>query len=188
MRFHSLALVALSAAGALAVAEEKRQIPVVTDSVGFSVLSVLATAIPASDQSAALANRTAFALAVASSIAAGTPPAWYNALPSDVKSLLPSLYPAPTPAMTTSAASETGASSASSSASVGTISSGVTNTTAATSFQSPTLSSTEGGASETSGAPASTGTSASGNGAAYPTAVLGAGVAGALGVLGMLAL
>lgn len=68
-----------------------------------SVLMVLATAIPQDSVSAALADQTAFAASMASSLSAGNTPAWYQSLPADVKSLLPILYasdsatPTPTP-------------------------------------------------------------------------------------------
>ncbi|KAF2120799.1 hypothetical protein BDV96DRAFT_565553 [Lophiotrema nucula] len=184
MFLKSLAVLALSAA-ALA-AEEKRQV-IPTDSLGFSVLSVLATAIPQSEQSAARANATAFALSVASSISAGTPPSWYQALPSDVKSYLPILYPVAAPASTTAAPTSAPTSSVGT-ASVGTGST-IQNVTVS-SVSSATLGTTGGANSE---APSSTGGSASTSGpatgaAAYPTAVVGAGVAGALGFVAMLAL
>ncbi|KAF2472233.1 uncharacterized protein BDR25DRAFT_313396 [Lindgomyces ingoldianus] len=173
-------LFALSATGAMA------QLPGVTDSVGASVLSVLATAIPPDSVSLALTDPGAFSSMLASALSAGSTPSWYQALPSDVKSYLPKLYPASTVVETT--ASETGASSTdissavvTSSASISASVSSLRNSSSITSVSHATLSST-GGANSAAPSSSSTG------GAAYPSAVVGAGLAGALGFLGMLAL
>jgi hypothetical protein len=135
---------------------------------------VLATALPKESVSYALASSSAFAAEMASSLAAGNPPAWYQALPTDVKSLLPSLYPvvaSPTPTPSSSKAAYTPA---------GTISAYPTGANSTTSgVHKPTLSSTSARPS----LPV-----ASTNAAPYPAAALGAGVGAALGFIGMLAL
>lgn len=65
----------------------------------------LAQAIPSDQVAYAIASSSAFAAEMASSLAAGNTPAWYQALPTDVQSLLPEIYPAmvtPTPTPTPS--------------------------------------------------------------------------------------
>ncbi|KAF2002813.1 hypothetical protein P154DRAFT_520581 [Amniculicola lignicola CBS 123094] len=180
---HYSALLLAFASGALA--------QVVTDSIGFSVLSVLATAIPSESISAATANPVAFSKELASSLSAGKTPDWYNALPSDVKSYLPKLYPATTevsstpsstaaPSSTPSSITPSITPSASASASISP--SSALNSTVISTVRTPTLSAT---GSDNSAAASST---ESQGGAAYPTAIFGAGVAGVVGILGMLAL
>lgn len=66
---------------------------------------VLAQAIPSDSVAYALASSSAFAAEMASSLSAGNTPTWYQALPTDVQSLLPQIYPAavqvtPTPTPT----------------------------------------------------------------------------------------
>ena len=139
---------------------------------------VLATALPKESVSYALASSSEFAAQMASSLAAGNPPAWYQALPSDVKSLLPALYPivhSATPTPSSSLAMSTPASS------VPTVSAYPTggNSTSASGVHMPTLSST---------ASASGPAQATANAASYPGAALGAGVGAALGFIAMLAL
>jgi hypothetical protein len=143
---------------------------------------VLATALPKDSVSYALASSSAFAADMASSLAAGNTPAWYQALPSDVKSLLPALYPvaaSPTPTPSSSASSSAAVST--SVYAVGTISAmpSSKNATSASSIHMPTLS-----ASATRSGIAQ----ATANAASYPGATLGAGLGAALGFLGMLAL
>jgi hypothetical protein len=139
---------------------------------------VLATALPKDTVNYALASSSAFAAEMASSLSAGNPPAWYQALPSDVKNILPSLYPvvaSPTPTPSSSVALSMPISS------VGTISARPTgiNSTSVSDVHMPTLSPTSARPS----LPVATANSAS-----YPAAALGAGVGAALGVIGMLAL
>lgn len=147
--------------------------------VAHSVLLVLATAIPKESISYVLASSSAFAEQMASSLAAGNTPAWYQALPADVKTLLPAVYPA--------AASATPTPTPSSSSSLVITSSSVSarptavNSTVISTVQSPTLHASSSVA-RTSAPPVATGA------AAYPSAALGAGVGAALGFLGMLAL
>jgi len=145
-----------------------------SSNVANSALMVLATAIPPDQVSYAVASPSEFAAQLASSFQAGNTPAWYQALPSDVKSLLPVMYPAsisatPTPTPSSSSMVMT---------SVGTLSpSAAHNSTSLSGVHMPTLSATRS-------APAV----ATANAASYPGAALGAGVGAALGFLGMLAL
>lgn len=143
-----------------------------------SVLLVLATALPADSRSYALASSSAFAAEMGSSLAAGNTPAWYQALPSDVKSLLPALYPVSTPAATTSSVSASAYPTPMSSVSAHP-SSG--NSSAISSVRMPTLSATKS-------APAKTSVAVATGAAAYPTAAVGASLGAVLGFLGMLAL
>jgi hypothetical protein len=141
---------------------------------------VLATALPKDSVSYALASSSAFAANMASSLAAGNTPAWYQALPSDVKSLLPALYPvaaSPTPTPTPSSSASSSEAVSTSVYAVGTISASPSskNSTSASSIHMPTLS-----ASATRSGIAQ----ATANAASYPGAALGA----SLGFLGMLAL
>ena len=136
-----------------------------------SLLSVLETAIPSSVVSLAATNPAALASDLASSISASQTPDWVKALPTDVRSMLPQLIG------TTKAAVSSASAASTSAASGGALPSG--NSTGVTSVKSASLTSTGKGSATSA---ASTG------GAAYPTGVVGAGVAGAVGVLGMLVL
>ncbi|KAH7414191.1 hypothetical protein DE146DRAFT_750354 [Phaeosphaeria sp. MPI-PUGE-AT-0046c] len=139
-----------------------------------SVLMVLATALPKDTVSYALASSSAFAAEMASSLSAGNVPAWYQALPGDVKSLLPQLYPvvaSPTPTPSSSAYHTPVATiSAKPTGSNSTIISGIHMPTLSPSSARPSL-------------PVATA-----NAASYPGAALGAGAAAAMGFIGMLAL
>ncbi|KAH7114448.1 hypothetical protein B0J11DRAFT_584865 [Dendryphion nanum] len=133
-----------------------------TDPIRMSVLSVIITAIPPTQLSKALNDEAAFSSEIASSLSAGKTPEWFLALPSDVKSLLPSLYPAQAAALTAPATTAAATSSA---------------TSAASATQVPAQVST-----------AAVVSTSSKGAAARPTGVVGAGIAGAIGVLGMLVL
>lgn len=136
---------------------------------------VLATALPKDTVSYALASSSAFAAEMASSLSAGNVPAWYQALPGDVKSLLPQLYPvvaSPTPAPSSSAHSTTPVASISAKPTG-------SNSTSISGIHMPTLSPSSARPS----LPAQTA-----NAASYPGAALGAGAAAAMGFIGMLAL
>ncbi|KAF2869674.1 hypothetical protein BDV95DRAFT_83354 [Massariosphaeria phaeospora] len=172
-------------------------------SIGFSIINVLATAIPEDVLSVALASPTAFAEQVQSQIAGGSAPSWYQALPTEVKSYLPQLYPVETPVETpeasseaeTSVAIETLTTSAAPLTSIlpsvsGALTTGASrNATVISTVTTATLASTGGANSDSPSASSAsaTGTDAPGA-AAHPTAFFGAGVAGAVGILGMLAL
>lgn len=151
-----------------------------------SALLALATALPPSILQVAATNQAGFASEIASSIKAGNTPEWYQALPTDVKSALASIYPVTTAAYATP--SETAAPSSSyavTSASVivtsvpsGTGASSIgTNSTGITSVNTPTLSGT--GSPQPTEAPGA---------ASIPSAAVGAGIAGVLAFLGMIAL
>ncbi|KAF2791627.1 hypothetical protein K505DRAFT_326727 [Melanomma pulvis-pyrius CBS 109.77] len=188
MHFKTLTLVALSAAAVSAQ----------SDPAQFSVLSVLRTAIPSESISSALAHPQEFASELASSLSAGNVPSWYQALPSDVKSYLPLLYPASTAAETTAYSTAVPTSTPvlkstvssfsptiTSAAVTASISSGTVipgNSTVISTVSSATLRSTGGANSESP----TTGVSTAG--APRMTAVLGAGVAGVVGLFGMFAL
>ncbi|KAF1911780.1 hypothetical protein BDU57DRAFT_598424 [Ampelomyces quisqualis] len=168
MRFSSNGALLALAVGAVA------QTPVPT-AVHNSVLMVVASALPKESVSYVLTSPAAFASEMASSFAAGNTPTWYQALPTDVKALLPSLYPvvsSPTPTPSSSLAVDS---------SVGTVSANPTgaNSTNVSEIHMPTLISTSARPS----LPV-----ASANTAAYPAAALGAGVGAALGFIGMLVL
>ncbi|KAI8936378.1 hypothetical protein NX059_006791 [Plenodomus lindquistii] len=191
----TVALLAL-AAGASA------QTPIAPN-VQESVLSVLATAIPSEVASYAVASPTAFAGEMASSLAAGKIPAWYQALPTDVLSLLPQVYPyeaeaTPTPSSASASASAYASASkyatsapssaaitpstsavASAPASIASGSSALTGVNSVNStsraVQSPTLSTSASAATFTGAA-------------CFPTAAVGASVGAIFGFLGMLAL
>ncbi|KAF2255602.1 hypothetical protein BU26DRAFT_512568 [Trematosphaeria pertusa] len=168
------ALVSLTALAAGASAQ-------LDSSVQASVASVLLTAIPPESLQLALTNSASFSAELASSLSAGNTPEWYQALPSDVKTLLPQLYPASTPALTTALETTTPAATPSPTGAVSGSSSAPLNSTVISTVVSPTLGTTGGANSEST-------TGSTGGAPAYPTAVVGAGLAGALGFLGMLAL
>ncbi|KAH8731154.1 hypothetical protein GQ44DRAFT_377662 [Phaeosphaeriaceae sp. PMI808] len=167
MRFSSVGALFALTAGAVAQTS-------VPPAVQQSVLMVLATALPRDSVSYVLASSSAFASEMASSLSAGNTPAWYQALPSDVKSLLPALYPVvttPTPTPSSSVAVS----------SAGTISARPTgmNSTSLSAVHSPTLSAS---------AARSSAATPTANAAPYPAAAMGAGLGAALGFIGMLAL
>ncbi|CBX92700.1 hypothetical protein IAQ61_005928 [Plenodomus lingam] len=173
-------------------ARASAQAPVaVAPDVQQSVLLVLATAIPSEVASYALASSSAFAEEMASSLAAGKTPAWYQALPTDVLSLLPQIYPfeaeaTPTPSSASmyatpapSSAAVTSSASMSASAPVASASSAMTHVISVNStsraVQSPTLSASTTAATFTGAA-------------SFPTAAVGASLGAVLGFFGMLAL
>jgi len=153
----------------------------VDPSVQHSVLLVLATAIPSDVATHAIADPLAFASEIGSSIAAGNLPAWYKALPTDVRGLLPQLYPEATPTVVASmyATSAPGSAAVTASASIVSASSALTDVISASStspaVQSPTLST-------------ATSTATSTGAASFPTAAVGASVGAALGFFGLIAL
>lgn len=134
---------------------------------------VLATALPSDVRNYAIASESAFAAEMSSSLAAGNTPAWYAAMPADVKSILPLLYPVATEASTTPVATST----ASSASAMPTGS----NSTSISVVHSATLSSATNGPTWAP-LPESTGA------ASHAQAALGAGFAGVAGFLAMLAL
>jgi len=197
MLFNNLALLALAS---VAVASPNNHLAARQDAAQCSgataqasILAILATALPQSLVSVGLTDPAKVGSEIASSFSAGNTPPWYEALPSGVKACLPVLYAEQT-ADSSSVASSTPA-PASSSAAVTVVSTVVSlsatvspsgNSTVVSTVHSPTLSktSTVRGASSTGAAATTTST----GGASFPTAVMGAGIAGALGFLGMLAM
>ncbi|CAO2650478.1 Nn.00g017700.m01.CDS01 [Neocucurbitaria sp. VM-36] len=150
-----------------------------------SVLMVLATALPSDSVSYALASSSAFAEEMASSLAAGNTPSWYQALPSEVKSLLPVLYPGAAEATPTPSGSVTPSGTPAITSIIDSSSVVPTAANSSTvSVKSPTLSAS-GSISATASVsmPESTG-----GAAAFPNAAIGAGVGAVIGFLGMLAL
>ncbi|KAF2461152.1 hypothetical protein BDY21DRAFT_361141 [Lineolata rhizophorae] len=180
MQIKTLALLGLTAAAASASPQlHKRQS---LDSEEASILSVLATALPASLVSEALTNSAAVSSEIASQFAAGDTPSWFAALPTDVQT-----YLAPVATVTESPPfpagnSTMGGATNSNSAAVTSTATSTTTSTDADESDEPTSSSSSDESEETAASSSSTG------GASLPTAVVGYGVAGAMGVLGMLAL
>lgn len=146
----------------------------------------LATALPSSVLQAAITNQAGFASEIGSSISAGKTPDWYEALPTDVKSVLASVYPMPkeTAASSTDASSAAVATTAYSAAATTPAPSGTGassiggNSTTVSTVSKPTL----------SGTPSpSAGENVTGA-ASLPSAALGAGIAAVVGFVGLLAL
>ncbi|KAF1833594.1 hypothetical protein BDW02DRAFT_569907 [Decorospora gaudefroyi] len=189
--------VGASAQTTVAKKKKKANIPPHSPDVQQSVLLALAQAIPTESVSYALASTSAFAAEMASSLSAGNTPAWYQALPSDVKSLLPQIYPhveaTPTPSSEAAASSSVYAAASSSAKStvVMPYPTGAANSTGA--------STTMMGGTGSVGAPPSS-TAAADSSAASATAtdvppftgaaskIVGAGAVAVLGFLGVLVL
>ncbi|KXT10856.1 hypothetical protein AC579_1954 [Pseudocercospora musae] len=135
----------------------------------LSVVSVLQTALPSSLIQEALTNSAGVSSELASEFAAGQTPSWFTALPSDVQTYL-------VPAGAIATANATAITSASGAP--------------YPSANSTSRSSTTGSSSETgaSGTGSSNESSSSSEAGAMPTAILGAGLAGAVGIVGLLAL
>ncbi|KAI9656791.1 MAG: hypothetical protein M1821_003430 [Bathelium mastoideum] len=208
MQFKNIAVLAFAASAVASPELDERQ----ATSAGVntaSIYQVLQTALPPSIISLALTNSAAASSAIASEFAGGQTPSWFSALPSDVQTYL-------VPVATTAAASITSAESSiiasassfisSANSSLSAVASNLTasaaNSTATsaagnsssslTTTSSSGASSTLGGSTGSlgSGGASSTGagSSTSSAGAALPTAIIGGGLAGALGLLGVLAL
>ncbi|RYN28431.1 hypothetical protein AA0113_g6270 [Alternaria arborescens] len=180
----------MMALGALAMGARAQD--AVAPDVQQSVLMVLAQAIPSDSLAYALASSSAFAAEMASSLSAGNTPTWYQALPTDVQSLLPQIYPAavqatPTPTPTPSSSAYVVKSSSaveSSSAKITPYPTGMNST-----MVKPTMSATGGASISVTLSPSDTASSTPPppfEGAASRLSV-GAGLGAAL-VLGMLAL
>ncbi|KAF2770963.1 hypothetical protein EJ03DRAFT_326032 [Teratosphaeria nubilosa] len=159
-------------------------------SSSVSVLSVLETALPSSLIAEAVTNSAAVSSQIASEFAEGSTPGWFQSLPPDVKTYL---VPVSSTATATAASSGTAAATGASYGSgISTGSSGIMggNTTAATAVTTGSLSSSSSSASTSSGSSAAsaTGSSSSSAGASMPTAMFGAGIAGVMGLVCLLAL
>ena len=161
---------------------------------------MLLTALPPSALAEAAASPTAFAQEVASEISAGNPPAWYTALPPSVQSYLQqsvatgsvgsvSLPSASISSVTIIAGNSTIVAN-------GTIipngNSTIHTTRPATRPHGPpahpTNAQESSAVASASAASASAASSSSSGGASMPTAIIGAGLAGAVGIVGLFAL
>ncbi|SMQ55252.1 unnamed protein product [Zymoseptoria tritici ST99CH_1A5] len=137
-----------------------------------SIISVLQTAIPTSVVSQVLSDPAAFLSSVESDASKGQFPSWFSALPSDVKSYL-GVEASATTTGDSSEMTSSGDSEATDSSSMMTGGSGAMET-------GSTTSSSGGGATAAS--------STSSGGAAAETKVVGMGIAGAVGLVGLLVL
>ena len=139
-----------------------------------SVLSVLATAVPSDVLSYAIASPSVFAAEMGSSLYAGNTPGWYASIPSSVKSILPQLYPVAAEASATPVVTSTASSASAAPTGM--------NSTSISAVHSATLSANGTHAATGSPLPESTGA------ASHAQAAVGAGLAGVVGFLAMLAL
>ncbi|KAL1792145.1 hypothetical protein ACET3X_009896 [Alternaria dauci] len=182
----------IMALGALAMGARAQD--AVAPEVQQSVLMVLAQAIPSDSVAYALASSSAFAAEMASSLSAGNTPTWYQALPTDVQSLLPQIYPAPVQTTPTPTPTPSSSAYVAKSSSSVVESSSVQLTPYPTAMNStvvkPTMSATGGASISVTLAPSGTASSTPDSpefeGAASKLSI-GAGLGAAL-VLGMLAL
>jgi len=186
--------IAISAFAASALAQ---QLP--TGASLISVISVLQTALPQSLYQEALTNSAAVSSQIASQFLAGETPSWYSALPNDIKTIFyPSALPTalPTTGLMNSSASTTMISNGTIIPSNGTTTmmNGTASTTSTRGRTTVTDAMTtlvgsggSSGGSQTS-AGANGGSSSSESDNAAPTAFIGMGLAGAVGLVGLLAL
>ncbi|KAJ5514319.1 hypothetical protein N7463_003871 [Penicillium fimorum] len=158
--------------------------------VPSSIMSVLATAVPESWYNDLL-DPTSLS-SIESAVAAGTYPAWYNALPSDVKSWATEQLGAGLVggASATADSSATQTKPAAGSSAIETGSSLVPSTAGQTSSnaaETPSASSTSGSSSDSASSSASPSPSSSQStgGAPAPTGGVAMGVAGAAGILAL---
>lgn len=191
MQFKTVAM----ALGALAMGVRAQD--AVAPEVQQSVLMAIAQAIPSESVSYALASPSAFATEMASCISAGNPPDWYQALPTDVKSLLPQIYPheveatptptpTPTPSSTAYVVTSSSVVKSPSSSSVKPYPTAHMNSTMA----NPTMSAT--GSVSVTLSPSASGTSTTPESPAFTGAAdklsIGAGLGAAVGLISMLVL
>ncbi|KAF1981088.1 hypothetical protein K402DRAFT_425677 [Aulographum hederae CBS 113979] len=182
MQLQTLTLLSLPAVAVAQLAPypvEKRQDAIPDQS---SIRSVLLTAIPSSLLDVAATNPVEFSSIIASEFAEATPPAWFTSLPTDIQTLLLATPTAASSGMPGSSVNSTlpmpTGSTNSTTGGNGTVS----NSTITSSTRTmPTL------PSDASTSAEQTSTTSTG-GAALPSAVIGAGIAGAIGFVGMLAL
>ncbi|KAF7189649.1 hypothetical protein HII31_08969 [Pseudocercospora fuligena] len=151
----------------------------------LSVVSVLQTALPSSLIQEALTNSAGVSSELASEFAAGQTPSWFTALPSDVQT-----YLVPAGAVATANATAITSASGAPYPSANSTSGNSTTSRSRTLTTSASLTSTSGSSSETgaSGTGSSSESSSSSEAGAMPTAIIGAGLAGAVGIVGLLAL
>ncbi|KAF2667745.1 hypothetical protein BT63DRAFT_457047 [Microthyrium microscopicum] len=135
----------------------------------------LFAALPSSLQALALTNQPSAAAVISSELSGGSAPAWFSSLPAEVQTYF----------ITQGAAATAGASAA---ASVGaSASSAIASITKGASSAIASATSGAAKSATASGSGSAASSSSSGSGAA-PTGVIGAGIAGAIGLVGMLAL
>jgi len=143
-----------------------------------SVTAALITALPSSLLAVAITNPAEASTEIAAEFATGTP-TWFSKLPTDVQTYLLTVGGA---AVTPSPIGSGGLFSSNTTATTGKF----LNTTSSTAAGSTTDGSAATSAASSSKGPASS--SSSTGGASMPTQVVGAGIAGILGIVGMLAL
>ena len=152
-----------------------------------SVYAVLATALPSSLVAEALTNTGAVASQIASEFSVGSTPAWFTALPTGIQSYL--LGPVASQVSNgTGLLNSTAIANSSSATVVRTTTSTQGHTTLVTGHGRTTA--TGGSNTQTGAAASSSGASSSSSsgGASMPTNIIGAGLAGAVGLVGLLAL
>ncbi|KAF2162352.1 hypothetical protein M409DRAFT_27356 [Zasmidium cellare ATCC 36951] len=177
-------LVAISALAATAFAQNQSASASQSVEDLVSVISVLQTALPSSLIQEALTNSAAVSSEIASEFSAGSTPAWFTALPSDVQTYLVPV--ASFPNATGSVISAGPTNSANSTGNSTTLSR--TSTRGPTTITSTATNSGSGSGSN-NGASATQGESSSSTGgASMPTNIMGLGLAGAVGLVGVLAL
>jgi len=167
---YSATLIALAAA-VMAVPNEKRSVDPL--SASLAVYSVL----PSSLQAEALTNPAAAASEISAEFASSATPTWFSKLSPDVQSY----FLAQGAATTTAGPIATGVSGG--------------NTTSIGPYSNTTITTSSGAATTAAattllaaGTTTGTSTSSSTGGASMPTQVVGAGLAGAIGLIGMLVL
>jgi len=176
MKFTAATVLAIATA-VFALPNEKRSVD--PASASLALYGVLPTSL----QAVALTNPAAAASEISSEFSTGTP-TWFTKLPTDVQTYFITAAASAVP--TTSAAiTGTGGTlfSSNSTATGKFLNSTITSTAAATSSGAAT----SGGAAS-SAASGSAASSSSSGGASTPTQIIGAGLAGAMGLIGMLAL
>jgi len=142
----------------------------------------LYSALPSSLQAIALTNPAAAATIISSEFASSATPSWFSKLPADVQTYF---ITAASSAVPTTAPLGTGIGGKNGTAlSTGKFTNSTTSSAAATSSGSTLLVSSVASATGTTTAKASS----SSGGAAMPTQAMGAGLAGVVGLIGMLAL
>lgn len=148
-----------------------------------SVYAVLATALPSSLVAEALTDPAAVSSEIASEFSAGITPSWFAALPTGIQSYL--LGPAASQAANaTGILNSTMIGNSSSVTQVKT----TTKPNGQTTIVTDAGRTTNGGGNTQTGAAASASGSSSSSQGAAPTNVIGAGIAGAVGLVGLLAL
>lgn len=149
----------------------------------LSIVSVLQTALPSTLIQEYLTNSAAVSSELASDFSAGEYPDWFTSLPTAVQTYL---VPAG------NAANATGSSAPYISAAPTNSMNSTGNSTLSRTSRTPSLSSSPTGSPSSSGngaqSSSDSGSSSSTGGASMPTAIMGMGLAGAVGLVGVLAL